>query len=143
MTVMQSKEKENIVIIRLFEDEDIYEQIKNVCEIHNIETAIVLSGIGQLKQVKLGYFKEKGNYSPELFDKPLEILSISGNICKIKDDYILHLHAVLGDEKKKVFGGHLIEGKISITGEICILKSLIDIKRKLDKKTGLESLYLK
>ena len=140
---MHSKEEENIVFIRLFEDEDMYEQIKKACKIHNVETAVVLSGIGQLKQVKLGYFKEKGNYSQELFDKPLEILSISGNICKKNKGYILHLHAVLGDEKKKAFGGHLIGGKISITGEIVLLKSIININRKLDKKTGLESLYLK
>lgn len=140
---MQTKQTENIVFIRLFEDEDIYEQIKKACKIHDIKTAVVLSGIGQIKQVKLGYFKEKGNYSPESFDKPLEILSISGNICKKSKEYILHLHAVLSDEKKKAFGGHLIEGKISITGEIVILKSKIDLKRKLDKKTGLESLYLK
>jgi predicted DNA-binding protein with PD1-like motif len=139
---MQSKLEKNIILIRLFEDEDIINQIKNACRTHNVKTAIVLSGIGQIKQVSIGYFKEKGNYDPKTYNKPLEILSLSGNICKQKNDYFLHLHIVLGDEEKKAFGGHLIEGKISVTGEIILLKTQIDIKRKLDKKTGLKALYL-
>ncbi len=139
---MQSKEKKNIIFIRLFEDEDVYEQIKKACKIHNVKTAVVLSGIGQIKHTILGYFKEKRDYSPESFNKPLEILSLSGNICKQNNDYILHLHSVLSDEKKKAFGGHLIEGIISITAEIVLLKTPMDVKRKIDNKTGLQALYL-
>jgi len=139
---MQSKEKEKIIIIRLIEDDDILEQLKKFCEIHNIKTAIVLSGIGQIKNAKLGYFKEKGNYSPESFDKPLEILSLSGIINLQNNEYNLHLHIVLGDENKKAFGGHLLEGNVSVTAEIVLLKSSIELKRKFDNKTGLYVLYL-
>jgi predicted DNA-binding protein with PD1-like motif len=139
---MQSKENNNIIFIRLFEDEEIIEQIEKACISHNVKTAVVLSGIGQIKNTKIGYFKEKGDYCPESFDKPLELLSLSGNICKQNNEYILHVHVVIGDEKKKAFGGHLIEGKISITGEIVLLKTSIDIKRKIDKKTGLKALHL-
>ena len=107
-----------------------------------METAVVLSGIGQIKHTILGYFKEKGDYNPESFNEPLEILSLSGNICKQNNDYILHLHTVLGDDKKKTYGGHLIEGIISITAEIVLLKTPIDLKRRLDNNTGLQALYL-
>jgi len=139
---MQSKELKNIIFIRLFEGENLHEQIKKACKIHNVKTAVVFSGIGQIKNAKLGFFKRKGNYSPDSFNMPLEILSLSGNICKKNENYITHIHTVLGDEKKKAFGGHLIEGKISVTGEIVILKTKIDVKRQLDKKTGLEALCL-
>ena len=84
---MQSREENNFIFIRLFEDEDILEQIKNVCKKHNVKTAIVLSGIGQLKQTKLGFFKKKGDYCPESFDNPLELLTLSGNITKENTDY--------------------------------------------------------
>ena len=137
---MQSKEKKNIIIIRLFPDEDVNEQLREACKLHDVKTAVVISGIGQLKNVQLGYFKEKGDYAPENFDKPLEILSLSGNICKQEDDYVLHLHAVLGDEKKKAVGGHFIEGTVSITGEIVLLKTNLNVQRKLNKKTGLKDL---
>jgi hypothetical protein len=139
---MQSKEKKNLIFIRLFEDEEVLEQIKKVCKTHSVKTAVIISGIGQIKNSKLGYFRKKGDYSPEKFKKPLEILSLSGNICKQNNDYIIHVHTVLGDEKKKALGGHLIEGKISVTAEIVLLKTSVEIKRKLDNKTGLQALNL-
>ena len=69
-------------------------------------------------------------------------MSLTGNICREDDDYLLHLHAVLGDEKKSVVGGHFIEGKVEITGEIVLLKTNLDVKRKLDEKTGLKNMFL-
>ena len=139
---MQSKEKQNIIFIKLFTDEDVNEKIMEACKLHDVKTAVVLSGIGQLKKAKLGYFKEKENYSPKNFDEPYELLSLTGNICKENDDHLLHLHAVLGDEKKNVVGGHFIEGKVGITSEIVLLKTNLDVKRKLDEKTGLKSMFL-
>ena len=140
---MQSKEEKNIIIIQLFPDEEVNNKLKEACRKHDIKTGIIISGIGQLKNAKLGYFRSKGNYTLENFDKHLEILSLTGNICKQKKDYILHLHAVLGDEEKNAIGGHFFEGKISVTGEIILLKTNLDFQRKIDKETGLQTLYLK
>ena len=140
---MQSKEKDNLIFIRLFPDEEITDKIIKACKKHKVETAVVLSGIGQLKKVKVGYFKSKGNYVPEIFEKPTELLSLSGNICKHNGNYIAHMHTVLGDQKKKVLGGHLIEGFVNITAEIVLLKSGINISRKHDDITRLMNLDLK
>lgn len=139
---MQTKAKKNIIFVRLFPQEDVNDKLKEVCAIHNVKTAVVISGIGQLKNSKLGYFKEKGNYTSETFNKPLEILSLTGNIIKQDKEYVLHLHAILGEKNKKTLGGHFIEGKISVTGEIVLLNTDIDVKRELDKKTGLKALFL-
>ena len=139
---MQSKEKDNMIFMRLFPDEDIQEKLKEACRLYDIKTAVVLSGLGQLKKIKLGYFKGRNNYTPKNFDMHHELLSLTGNICKQDGDYILHLHAVLGDEKKNTVGGHLIEGKVEITNEIVLLKTDIDIKRKFEEKTGLKGMFL-
>jgi len=139
---MQSKEEKNIIFIRLFPDEDVNEQLTEACKKHDVKTAVLISGIGQLKKVQLGYFKGKGDYSPKTFDKPLEILSLAGNINKQENDYLLHLHAVLGDENKNSVGGHFIEGKVSVTAEIVLLKTNLNINRKINEKTGLKDLYL-
>ncbi|UCH71520.1 MAG: DUF296 domain-containing protein [Thermoplasmatales archaeon] len=139
---MQTKEEKDIIFVRLFPDEDVNEQLKKACNDHNVKTAVVISGIGQLKNAQLGYFKEKGNYVPARFSKPQEILSLTGNICKQEGDYALHLHAILGDEKKNAIGGHFIEGTISVTGEIVLLNTDADIQRKIDSTTGLNLLYL-
>ena len=139
---MQSKEKKNIIFVRLFPEEDVNKQLKEACNLHDVKTAVIISGIGQLKKAKLGYFKEKGDYSPKTFDKPLEILSLTGNINRREDDYLLHLHAVLGDEDKNAIGGHFIDGEISITAEIVMLKTDLKINRKSNEKSGLKDLYL-
>ena len=139
---MQSKEKKNIVFVRLMPEESLIEQLKEACKNHNISSGVVLSGIGQLGKVELGYFKEKGNYSPETFEKPLEILSLSGNICKQGGDYLPHLHIVLGTEKKNAIGGHLLNGTVSITAEIVIIKTNVDFSRQLDETTGLQNMIL-
>jgi len=139
---MQSKEKDNIIFVRLFPDEDLHEKLREVCKLHGVKTAVVLSGLGQLKNFQLGYLKKKNDYTPEKFDKPHELLSLTGNICLQNEDYELHLHAVLGDEKKNAIGGHLIEGKVEVTNEVVLLKTNIDIKRRLEEKTGLKGMFL-
>ncbi len=134
---MKSKEKNNIIFIRLFPDEDVNEQLKKACENHKVKTAVVISGIGQLKSAQLGYFIEKGNYASQIFTDTLELLSLNGNICTHGSNYVLHLHAILGDKEKSTIGGHFISGTIDITGEIILLKSNINIKRKINDNTGL------
>jgi predicted DNA-binding protein with PD1-like motif len=139
---MQSQNKKDVIFVRLFENEDVIEELKKVCKEHKIKTGIVISAIGQLKKTKLGYYKEKGNYAEESFEKPLEILSLTGNIINQKNEYLSHLHIVLGDEKKNAIGGHFIEGKVGVLAEIVILKTSISAYRKLNEKTGLKSLHL-
>jgi len=140
---MQSKEYKDIVFIRLFPDEDINEKLVEACRLHNVKTAVVVSAVGQLKKAKIGYFKTKGDYTPEKFEKPFEILSLTGSICLQEREYLLHLHIVLGDEDKKTFGGHFIQGTVGVTAEIVLLKADINIQRKIDVSTGLKTLVLK
>ena len=139
---MQTKEKGNLIFIRLFPGENVYSNLIEACKKHEVETAVVLSGIGQLKQFQLGYFKQKGNYVPQDFAKPHELLSLSGNISNQGGEYKLHLHVVLGEEDKSVIGGHLIKGKVEVTNEIVLLKTDLRITRKLEEATGLEEMFL-
>ena len=139
---MQTKEKDNMLFMRLFPDEDLQEKLKEACKQHNVKTAVILCGLGQLKNVQLGYFREKNDYATETFHKPHELLSLTGNICQQDGEYILHLHAVLGNEQKQAIGGHLIAGTAEVTNEIVLLKTDIDITRRLEETTGLQSLFL-
>ncbi len=149
---MQSKEKDNLIIARFFPNENVMEQLKEVCWKHKIQTGIFLSGIGQLGQVELGFFKEKGNYLPQKFETPHELLSLNGNVSLSrtkalvrdlqKNNYEFHLHAALGAADKSVVGGHFIAGVVSITLEIAILKTEIKINRVIEEETGLQGLIL-
>jgi predicted DNA-binding protein with PD1-like motif len=139
---MHSKEKDNIIVIRLFQDEDLIKKLKEVCKKHHVKNAILISGLGQLSKFKLGFFNENRFYDIEKFDEPHELLSLSGNICQQNDDYEFHIHAVLSNEKKNAIGGHLIEGKVEVTNEIVLLKTHVEFIRKVEEKTGLKGMFL-
>jgi len=139
---MQSKEKDNLVFIRLFPGEYIHEELEKACRKHCAQTAVVLSGIGQMTEFELGYFKTRGDYSPEKYIEPHELLALSGNMIRQDGEYLFHLHAVLGNEEKAAIGGHLISGRVAITNEIVLLKDDISIFRRLEEETGLKGLYM-
>jgi predicted DNA-binding protein with PD1-like motif len=139
---MQSKEKGGLIFIRLFPGEDIYRSLRKACQRHKVKTAVVLSGVGQLKKFKLGYFREKGDYAPEELENPHELLSLTGSISHQGRDYNFHLHVALGNEAKGVVGGHLIEGTVDVTNEIILLKTDLVVKRVLEEDTGLQGMFL-
>jgi uncharacterized protein len=139
---MKTTQKDNIIFIRLFPNEDIIENILDACEKHQVRTAVVLSAVGQLKDITLGYYKEKGNYTPQSFKEAHELLHISGTIIKQEDKYIPHLHVTLGNEQKMVLGGHLLKAKVEVTNEIVLLSSDALLKRRLCEENGLQELIL-
>jgi len=139
---MQTKEKKGLIFIRLFPNEDIFERLEEACRKYDVKTAVVLSGIGQLKEFCLGYFKKKGDYTPQEFITPCEMLSLEGNISKQGGDYNFHLHIILGNKDKSVIGGHLIKGRVEVTNEIVLLRTDIEIRRELEENTGLKGMFL-
>jgi len=139
---MKSIEKNNLIFIKMDPNEDIHKNIIEISKKHKIKTGIIISGIGQIKNFTLGYFNQKNTYLPTNFKKPYELLALSGNIITKQDEKLLHLHATCSDENKKTIGGHLINAKVNVTAEIVVLKTNIDITRKKNNKTGLESLYI-
>ncbi len=138
---METKEEDNVVLIRLFKDDDIMECLKMACEKHDIETAIIIMGIGQVKDIQLGYFRSKGDYVKQNFPQPYEIISLSGNVSLQKDGYNFHIHACLGDIVKKTIGGHLIDAKVTAMAEIGLMKTKIKIIRRQDPETGLMAMH--
>lgn len=139
---MQSREKDNLIWVRLFPGEDVYEMLKQVCRQYEIKTAVIVSGLGQLADFELGFFKEKGNYLAERFSEPHELLCLTGNVSKQGNDYEFHLHAVLGNSRKQTVGGHFVGGRVSITAEIALLKTFLKVKRSTEEATGLRGLFL-
>jgi len=139
---MQTKEKDGLLFIRLFPKEDVYNSLDKALMKHNVLTGVLLSGLGQLAEFELGFFKEKGNYVPEKFDSPFELCSLTGNVSLQHGKYEFHLHAVLSNEKKETVGGHLLSGVVSVTAEIVVLKTDLTVIRKIEEETGLNSLFL-
>ena len=87
---------------------------------HKISSAVIINGIGMLAGVELQYY-EKGKYRTRRFRKPMELLSLQGNISLKDGKPFIHVHATLADERGKAYGGHLKDAVVRVTNEIFLI----------------------
>ena len=133
---MRTKEFENAVALRLDVGDEIVESIKYACDKHGISCGVI-SGIGAAKSAVIGVYDiEKQSYNGIDVDEFCEIASLNGNVSTMNGELYLHLHAVLGGEKK-VYAGHLQSAVIGATAEIFITPLDGRIDRKRDDKIGI------
>ncbi|UCG68177.1 MAG: DNA-binding protein [Thermoplasmata archaeon] len=138
---MQSA-RENEHIVAKFEDkEDFFEALDSVINKHDIKSAVILSGIGMLRDIEIGYYNGKEYISKKFID-PMELLSMHGSIAYSEENRI-HVHVGLANSEHKVFGGHLMGAKVCVLNEIVLLKlEEMTLARKLDPKSGLSELEI-
>ncbi len=139
---MESKLAGSILFVRIYSGENIFKALSDACTKHNVKTAVVVSAVGMLERFTLGYFRGKGDYAKQTFEKPHEIVSLSGIVIKLRDGYNFHLHAALADEEKNVIGGHLVDAHVKVTAEVVLLLSDAELAREYDEDTGLMLLKL-
>jgi predicted DNA-binding protein with PD1-like motif len=137
---MEYRENPSLVFVRLHQNEDLFESLRQICTACNLKVGIVVSGIGMLKQAELNYYVESGRYSPILLPEPLELVSLTGSIIRRDGDCHVHVHAVLARENKETLAGHLSRAKVNVTSEIVILKTDVPARREMDPETGLMAL---
>lgn len=122
-------------VIRLERGEKIVETLKEFCRINSISGGFFF-GLGAVDEVELAHYDlGKKKYSVVKFNKPLELLNITGSI-GIGKELIVHTHITLSDNKMHAFGGHLVEARVSGTLEIYLIK-LSALRRRHDSQTGL------
>ncbi len=97
-----------------------------------------LSGIGAIKDPEIGFYSLKDkSYQRKRFIGNFELTSLQGNISIKQDIPFSHTHITFSDMKYIVYGGHLFDAEILITGEFIIHKEAIKINRKMDSNIGL------
>ena len=133
------KYKENC-IVRINKDEEIVENLKQLCEKENIKCAEI-TGLGASNLVEIGVFNiNTKEYKTKVFEGMFEITSLIGNITRKDGKPYLHIHINFGDEEGVVRGGHLVRCNISATSEIIVRKIEGDVGRKLSSEIGLNLL---
>jgi predicted DNA-binding protein with PD1-like motif len=140
---MEYRQTDDLIFIRLNQNEDLFESLKEICAACKLEVGVLISAIGMLKQAELNFFAGTGRYSPVLFPEPMELVSMTGNVILQDGEYNFHLHAVLARRNKETVAGHLSKGKVNVTNEIVILKTDVPAARTLDEATGLMALTFK
>lgn len=74
--------------------------------------------IGFADGAVFGYYdSENQNYIEKRMEGKLEVISAIGNISMKDGKHFAHIHIVLGDEKKQLYGGHLLQGTKIIVAE--------------------------
>ena len=129
---------ENSYVGRFQKDEDLFKSLTDFLENNNIKTGFI-SGIGALQKAVLGYYNQKEfKYQTIEVDKPVEVVSFTGNV-SIKDGHSFpHCHIVVADENGYTKAGHLMEGCRIFAFEFLIISlEGIPLERGFDQSTKL------
>ncbi len=139
MVIMKSGEDKSLIVAKFEDGEDFFESLSTIIEKYEIESGIVLTGIGMLRNFVLGYFDGEV-YQKKEFKDACELVSLQGSITTEKET-VIHLHASLAEESNNVVGGHLFQAEVCMLNEI-VLRRLNDLTltRKENPVTGLKEL---
>ena len=92
--------------------DDLMQELTRICRDEQI-TLGKFDGIGAAEKAKVGvYNQQKKEYQFNEINKPLEIMSLNGNISLKDNEPFVHAHITLVDEHGAIYGGHLTEGTI-------------------------------
>ena len=127
----------NGFLIRLERGEEIHATLAEFARERGIEGAAV-EGIGAIMNAQLGYYHlDRREYEKRNLDDITELLSLSGNLCRIDGQPFLHAHVVLMRADFTVAGGHLFRGEIAVTGEFSVRDIDLKLTRRPDSLVGL------
>ena len=138
---MEYRKIDELFYIRMDRDDEVIENILEVCRRESISSA-VFSGIGGCKRAELQVFiPEKGTFETERLEGMLELVSFNGNVVRDNDGKLFHhthaLYTFKKEGKHGIAGGHLKSTTVLYTAEIA-LRPTVDgsIGRKFDPETG-------
>jgi len=134
---MEYKRFDKDIVVRIDKGEEILEKIKELAIRENIKLATV-TALGATNEFTVGVFKtEEKKYYSNSFQGDFEIVSLTGSINTMNDEFYTHIHMSAGDEKGNVFGGHLNKAIVSATCEMFIHVIEGKVDRELSKDIGL------
>ena len=134
---MDYKRFDDTIIARMDRGEEILEQLAVIAQKENIKLAHI-SALGATDDITVGVFHtgEKKYYANH-FTGDMEIVSLTGTISTMNDEYYAHLHMSAGDMQGHVFGGHLNRAVVSATCEMVIRIIGGQVDRVKDETIGL------
>lgn len=134
---MEYKRFNNKIVARIDKGEEILDAIKEIALKEEIKLAN-LNALGAVGEFTVGVLKtrEKKYYSND-FSGDFEIVSLTGTINTMNNEFYCHLHMSAGDADGRVFGGHLNRAVVSATCELII--DIIDgkVDRIFNEEVGL------
>ena len=126
----------NKYILRFNKGEEFIESLIDFCAEQKIEAGYFL-GLGAAGEVELSWYDiDEKKYSDKVFGEKMEIASMSGNIAKMGEKTIIHVHGVFSDEEMNAKAGH-IKKMVAATCEIIVWVLDGKIEREYSEEIGL------
>jgi len=153
--VCRSGKSGRVLIARVKPGSDLVKSIRALVEENGMKAGVILSGVGLLRRARLRNCKvlperypiADANRTFLTFERPLEILALSGNVSEVEGEPLVHAHVTLsyvvdGDEAR-VVGGHLLEGCVVFGfAEVFIMElEEIDMRKEFDDETKTHQLF--
>lgn len=134
---MDYRRFDNTIVARIDKGEEILDKIKEITLMENIKLASV-SALGATNSFTVGVFKtDEKNYYANVFEGNFEIVSLTGTINTMNNEFYTHIHMSAGNDKGEVFGGHLNRAIVSATCEMVINIINGKVDRKINEEIGL------
>lgn len=139
MSIVASSNNIKGHVIRLENDKDLLEQIKDVALKLNVKAGFFF-GIGSFKELRIAYYNQKKKtYEENTFNEELEMTSLIGNVSVSDNDIFIHCHVTAGDRNSIIVGGHVLPGSKIFAGELFLIElSGEELIRIPDETTGLK-----
>jgi len=139
---MQSSADGDVIIAKLDDGDDLFARIEELTTRHRIRNAMVMWGIGMLREFEVGYFNGK-EYERETYHAPMELLALHGTFAANADPKI-HVHVTAAGADHRVVGGHLFHAAVAVLNELCLRRlSATELGRELNPKSGLKELTVR
>lgn len=103
-----------------------------------------VQGLGALEHAEIGYFDpETRSYLRRTLEEDLEVAPLVGNLGRLGEEPIAHLHVCLGRRDFSALAGHLFAGRAGATLEVSVWTLAgVRLERRADAATGLNLLAL-
>jgi len=134
---MEYRRFDNKIIARIDKGEEILDSIKVIALKEKIKLASVRA-LGATNDFTVGVYNiDEKKYYSNTFNGNYEIVSLTGTINTMNEEFYTHIHMSCGNDKGEVFGGHLNRAVVSATCEMVI--DIIDgiVDRYYDEEIGL------
>jgi predicted DNA-binding protein with PD1-like motif len=126
---------ERELVVRMMDGEDLMAGLLQL----PVDSAIVVCGIGMLREIELGYWNGD-SYEKHRFELPVELVSLQGNVARLGAERVVHLHACVAKRDGSTLGGHLFAGTVHNTAEIALGLPRGIVLERVEEETGLTGL---
>ncbi len=138
---MEYRVFDDTVVVRLDKGDCVVQSLLSVASSEGITLATV-QGIGAVDLLDVGVFDlEQGDYNRLQYTRNHEINAIVGNLTTKDGAPYAHLHVTATNDAGMVVGGHLFEGRVSLTAELFVRRIAGKVERQYDDILGINRLH--